>query len=364
MHIAFYAPLKSPDHPVPSGDRLMSRLIIRALEMAGHKITLASGMRAFLPGPEDATGHAALTAAATRERARIAHDWRGNGAPDLWFCYHPYYKSPDLLGPALAAAFNLPLVTAEASYSPRRNIGVWQEMQAQVLQMVSTAAVNICMTARDMTGLQQAAPLGQFARLPPFIDPAPYAAHPAPAAGHLITVAMMRPGDKQQSYANLAASLALLPDLPWTLSIIGDGPVRGAVEALFAGVAPGRLRWHGQLAPNAIAALLANAAIYLWPGCGEAYGLAYLEAQAAGLPVIAFRTAGVPEVVAHGISGLLTPDGEPKAYAQAITALLQDPAQRATLASGARAKTLRDHALETASVTLDHLVQTALARRA
>jgi glycosyltransferase involved in cell wall biosynthesis len=161
----------------------------------------------------------------------------------------------------------------------------------------------------------------------------------------------------------LAASLALLPDLPWTLSIVGDGPARAAVEGLFAGFAPHRLRWHGLVAPAGIAALLPHAALYVWPGCGEAYGLAYLEAQAAGLPVIACHTAGVPEVVTHGLTGLLTPEGDVAAYAEAIATLLRDPAHRSKLAQNARTKTLQDHALGPAATTLEKIMQAALTRR-
>ena len=53
----------------------------------------------------------------------------------------------------------------------------------------------------------------------------------------------------------------------------------------------------GRAAPDEMPSSICRGAIYAWPGCGEAYGLAYLEAQAAGLPVVAQETAGVPEVV-------------------------------------------------------------------
>ncbi len=53
MRIAFYAPMKSPHHPVPSGDRLMARLLIRALEMAGHSVELLSEFRIHAGTPED-----------------------------------------------------------------------------------------------------------------------------------------------------------------------------------------------------------------------------------------------------------------------------------------------------------------------
>ncbi|MCY1251314.1 D-inositol-3-phosphate glycosyltransferase [compost metagenome] len=74
----------------------------------------------------------------------------------------------------------------------------------------------------------------------------------------------------------------------------------------------------------------------MWPGCGEAYGLAYLEAQAAGLPVVAQRTAGVPEVVRDGETGLLTRDGDIGAYAAAMRDLIEDPAGRKRLGAAAR----------------------------
>jgi hypothetical protein len=50
MRIAFYAPMKPPDHPVPSGDRRMSRLLIAALGRAGHEVELASRLRQGSPG--------------------------------------------------------------------------------------------------------------------------------------------------------------------------------------------------------------------------------------------------------------------------------------------------------------------------
>ncbi|MGG2478788.1 glycosyltransferase family 4 protein, partial [Rhizobium sp. BR5] len=48
MKIAFYSPLKSPNHPVPSGDRLMARLLMKAMTMGGHDVFVASELRSFL----------------------------------------------------------------------------------------------------------------------------------------------------------------------------------------------------------------------------------------------------------------------------------------------------------------------------
>ena len=358
LSIAFYAPLKAPGHPVPSGDRLMARLLVAALQAGGHRVSVASDLRAYRGDPEDRAGWDALQAAAGAERDRIAADWRGGAKPDLWFCYHPYYKAPDLLGPPLATAFGLPMVTCEASYSQRRNVGIWSEMQAVMLAGLQVARLNLCLTARDHAGLVAVDAGLSLALLPPFIDTAPFAAPPAPEAGHLVTVAMMRAGDKCDSYARLAAALALLPQgLPWHLTVAGDGPLRDHVVALFAGLPADRITWAGQLPREAVAGLLARGAVYLWPGYGEAYGLAYLEAQAAGLPVVACRIAGVPEVVEDAVSGLLVPPGDDAACAAAIAALLVDPARARHLGQAARARVAARHAFPVAAGRLDELLR-------
>lgn len=361
LRIALYAPLKAPGHPVPSGDRLMSQLLVASLQAAGHQVEVISELRAFLGDAQDHAGWARLQAAAGAEAARIADRWARTGAPDVWLCYHPYYKAPDLMGPDLSRRFGLAYVTVEASYSRRRNIGIWAEMQALVRAAVAGARLNLCVTARDAQGLAEELPQARMARFPAFIETAAFACAAQPAPGHLVTVAMMRPGDKAQSYERLAAWTALLPaKLDWHLSVIGDGPFCPQVRAMFAHLPPGRVHWLGQQDRPRIAAVLATATAYVWPGCGEAYGLAYLEAQAAGVPVVAQAVAGVPEVVADGITGFLTAEGDDAAAAAAITRLVTDAGVQRRMGQAARARVLRDHSLAGASARLDHLLQEAL----
>ena len=357
LRIAFYAPLKAPTHPVPSGDRLMAQLLMRCLEQAGHEVDLASDLRAYLGDPQDFAGWAKLRTDAALESDRIATLW-ADQPPDLWLSYHPYYKSPDLLGPDLARRFALSYVTVEASLSARRNIGIWAEMQAQVATAVQQASLNLCLTARDLAGLQAATPAAQLSRFPPFIETEAFSANSTPQPGQLVTVAMMRAGDKTASYRRLAATLALLPPrLDWHLSVIGNGPQHAEVQAMFAHLPPDRVTWLGQQTRPEIAATLARASAYIWPGCGEAYGLAYLEAQAAGVPVIAQRTAGVPEVVADGETGLLTEPGDDAAAAAAITRLLNDPALQHRMGQAAHQRTRRDHSIASAAQRLNTLLQ-------
>jgi glycosyltransferase involved in cell wall biosynthesis len=358
MKIAFHAPLKSPDHPVPSGDRLMARLLIEALRRSGHEVEIASEFRTFSAKP-DALSR--LQREAEAEIGRIDADWRKRGRPDLWFCYHPYYKSPDLLGPALCGLHDVAYVTAEASYSQRRNGQGWQTHQDLLARALELAAVNIGFTRRDLEGIRHSVPDAPLAHLPPFIDTTAFASLvPAPDPWRLVTVAMMRPGDKLSSYAALAAALAPLDELPWTLSIVGDGPARAEVETLFAGFGPDRILWHGQLPADEVAGVLARSSIYVWPGHGEAYGLAYLESQAAGLPVVAECVAGVPEVVADGHSGVLTAPGDRAAYTATIRRLLVSVDEREAMADTARRFVLEERSLDGAAHRLDSILKNHL----
>lgn len=359
MKIAFYAPLKSPHHPVPSGDKLMARLLVAALERGGHEVTLISELRSYSRlGKVEA--YAEIEEQARVEVARISGLWTAGPRTDIWFSYHPYYKAPDLLGPVLAERFEMPYVTAESSYSGRRNIGHWTRMQDRVLAGIKFASVNICFTIRDRDGIAAAAPGALTAMLRPFIEPDPFLVLPRKgdvASHRLITVAMMRDGDKMDSYRLLADALARLsPKLPWTLSVIGDGATTAEVHSIFARFGAGRITWHGEASTAEVAALLSRSALYVWPGYGEAYGLAFLEAQAAGLPIVAMNVAGVPEVVEHEVTGLLTPAGDPDAFARSIERLLTDNAERARMGTAARQRILAEHTLERAAKALDEIL--------
>jgi glycosyltransferase involved in cell wall biosynthesis len=356
--IAFYAPLKSPQHEVPSGDRLMARSIVECLQQFGYRVEIVSQLRALIRDPNDETANTTLLEHADQERERILTLWKRQGPPDCWFCYHPYYKSPDLLGPALCQEYKLPYVTAEASYSKRRNHGFWGFAQERVLDAVNGAAVNLYFTQRDKVGLREGSQSAILARLRPFIHPLECLVSTCDTEPlNLVTVAMMRSGDKWNSYVRLAAALSELSDVPWTLHIVGDGPENQKVHALFDNFSSKRVVWHGEKTPQEIAVIYAAGAIYAWPGCGEAYGLAYLEAQSAGLPVVAFDTAGVPEVVEKGYSGILTKEGDDYAYAEAIRRLLTNMEERQLMSANARQYVLEEHSFKQASDSLGKFLQ-------
>ena len=335
----------------------MARLLTECMTSQGYQVDVASRLRVFVKEPANHTVVDNLKIQAQSEIDRLTQDWSEQSPPALWFCYHPYYKSPDLIGPELCKRFSIPYVTAEASYSQRRANGDWASLQELVRSVIKNAAVNICFTERDKSGLRQAIPSAKLASLSPFIDTKDFS-QPVnyPAMPKLITVAMMRAGDKMDSYIHLAAALQQLLHTPWTLSVVGDGPERAGVEALFDGFPANRIHWHGRQRRSEIAELFATSTVYVWPGCAEAYGLAYLEAQAAGLPVVAFDNAGVPEVVDTGYSGILTPKGDDIAFAAAIEKLLDDKQECLRLSRQARTHVLDNHGITQASQTLNSIL--------
>jgi glycosyltransferase involved in cell wall biosynthesis len=172
----------------------------------------------------------------------------------------------------------------------------------------------------------------------------------------ILAVAMMRAPDKLASYRLLAEALRRLAHLPWRLVLAGDGPERTAVEAAFAPLG-GRVAFAGLRTPAEIAEFHAAADIFAWPAVNEAYGMALLEAAAAGLPVVAGAVGGVPEIVADGQTGLLVRAGDAEAFAAAVARLLQDEALRLRLGRAAARLVPERHGFAGAAARLDAILK-------
>jgi glycosyltransferase involved in cell wall biosynthesis len=106
----------------------------------------------------------------------------------------------------------------------------------------------------------------------------------------------------------MTASLARQVDVPVTLTLVGDGPLRPRLERAVsrAGLAD-RVRLTGRVARDGVAALLAEADLYVAPAVLESFGLAALEARSVGLPVVGRSDSGMTDFVRSGVEGLLAP---------------------------------------------------------
>jgi glycosyltransferase involved in cell wall biosynthesis len=354
VRLAFYTPLKHPFQPDPSGDREIARALMCALSACGFLPEPASRLltwrRRFDPAEvERLERRAALVADALvrRYRRRTPAD-----RPRLWLTYQNYYRCPDLLGPVVATALDLPYVLVDTALSRASRRTPFRPWVSAARQAVRRADLIFAMSPRDLPRLA-ALRGGRFAAerlrlLPPAVDLARFEADPAVRARHraalvarvtapdgplLLCVAMMRTADKLDSYRLLAAALARVP-APWRLVVVGDGPARPDVEAALAPLPPERVALVGVVEPDALTGYYLGADLLAFPGLGEALGLVYLEAAAAGLPVVACAGAG-PEVMVAPDGGLLTA-ATPEAFAAGVAALLADPDRRRALGAAAR----------------------------
>lgn len=364
MNIAFYAPMKPLDDPTPSGDRQMGRAIIGALEGCGHVVRIASRFRAWCrTGGDDAM--AALAEQAKDEADTVLDNWRTEGyRPDLVLTYHVYHKAPDWIGPMLSRATGAAYMIVEGARALKQQKGPWATGFAAADAAFDRADAVVAIHAEDAEGLEPVVPRERLWLLPPFIDTGRFReAERRPAENEvprLLAVGMMRDGDKRASYQVLARALARLADRPWQLTVAGDGPAGKTIRALFPAE---RTRFLGELAPEEMPAVYAGADIFVWPAINEAYGLVLLEAQAAGLPVVAGCTGGVPDIVADGETGLLAPEGDDTLFAEALAGLLDDPQMRTRMGKAAAAKAAGDHDIEGAQKRLQAIIGAALERR-
>lgn len=339
-----------------------------ALRAAGYAPEVVSALRTWCRTPD---GLAERKREADAEAARLVATWR-EAPPDIWLTYHVYYKAPDWIGPAVCRALKIPYVIAEASYAPKRAGGPWALGHEATGDAIQTADLILSPTKLDMNCI---APLIQSPQrnvfFPPFLDHTPYAAAAAdrdaqrtrldtlygldPDAPWLLTVAMMRDDAKRESYAVIAEIMAALDRSDFQFLIVGDGPAAAEIKQTLRPWHD-RLRFVGAVAPDALPDFYAAADLYVWPAVEEAFGMAFLEAQAAGCPVVAGNDRGVPDVVQDGTTGLLAPPRAAKALALMVAKLLDDAALRATMGRHAAAFVAQDRSLAGAAPRLSALL--------
>ena len=215
----------------------------------------------------------------------------------------------------------------------------WERVNAQRADRVvvpSRYSASVAHTLYDV-------PMTKVAVVPEPIDLAEWrrrfalVERPARRPPTVLAVARMYPRKRLDDLLRAAARLrARIPEV--RVRIVGAGPEAQALRALHGELDLGEtVTFLGEITRQALAVEYVGADCFCLPSVQEGFGIAYAEAMAAGLPVVACRAAAVPEMVEDGHTGLLVEPRNPEELAMAIENLLRDEGLRTTLgAAGAR----------------------------
>lgn len=253
-----------------------------------------------------------------------------------------FHTASDLIGP-LAARLSL---GGTKILSSRRDLGYTKsarhvKMQRLVNRLVDYILANSKAVKKSIME-KEAFPEERIHTIFNGIDPAPFAA--ATAARERKRAALGAGADQIMigSVGNIrlvkgydllveAAAAVLERNSAVRFLHVGDGEMRGALEARCRelGIA-GRFRFLG--ASKEVASFLAALDIYVQPSRSEGMSNAIMEAMAAGLPVVATDVGGNPDLVEHGVTGLLVPAEDSAALAEQLLHLAGQPQLRRELA--------------------------------
>jgi glycosyltransferase involved in cell wall biosynthesis len=145
----------------------------------------------------------------------------------------------------------------------------------------------------------------------------------------------------RKNVATLLAAMTRLSNQA-VLRVVGTGPDLARLErrARELGL-DGRVEFLGHVAFDRLAGEYRRADVFCLPSRQEGFGIVFLEAMAAGLPIVAARAAAVPEVVSDGESGILIAPDSPGDLAAALDRLLSDPEERRRLGEAGRQRVTR-----------------------
>jgi len=181
--------------------------------------------------------------------------------------------------------------------------------------------------------------------IPNFVDTvrfSPAGRERAPRSpGHpfvLVHVSNFRPLKRVEDVVRIfAEARRSLPGAALRLRLVGDGPERPRIQALVGELElDAQVQFLGEQVD--LPAVLRDSDVFLLPSETESFGLAALEAMACGVPVVASRVAGIPEVVADGETGLLAPVGDVAAMGAHVARLASDATTHTRFARAARAR--------------------------
>ena len=364
MRIAFYAPFKPLDHPNPSGDLMIGRGIYGFLEKQGHEPFIISQLRSrwiyWKPVRLLQAGLEQRNVVRLLKREPV----------DLWLTYHCYYKAPDLLGPKVCTKLHIPYAIIQPSYGTRvsRN---WKTRPGFYLNRKALLAADTLITdrGRDYNNLQRIIAPDRLQRIKPGLDPKLFTFNKdsrntlrtswqAGTRPVILAAAMFRSDVKTRSLIRLIKSCIRLHNSghDFLLVIAGDGPEKKRLKGLADELPKKMVLFTGRVAREKMYNYYSAADIFAFPGINESLGMVFLEAQSCALPVIACDNGGIPEVIVHNATGLLTSLDDESAFDRALLELLTNPEKRKNMGRAAAEYVRTEHDINTNYLQMEQIL--------
>jgi phosphatidylinositol alpha-mannosyltransferase len=254
--------------------------------------------------------------------------------PDVVHVHEPLTPSASMFATLATSA---PVVATVHAYLDR---SIAMELAAPILRRVwKHVTVGVAVSEAAASFLRRALPDAALEIVPNGVHVEGFA-HAEPLDGlptgrRILWVNRL---DAQKGFpVALAAFSKVLADVPdATLIVVGEGKDREALKLLTAS-ALARVDMRGAVENDAVPPYHAACEVFVAPATGqESFGIALVEAMAAGLPVVATDIPGYREVVTDGVEGLLVPPRDPEALAAGLIRVLRDPALAARLGEAGR----------------------------
>ncbi len=365
MRIAFYAPFKPLDHPHPSGDQIIGRSLFSWLQEQGHQVREISRLRTrwIFRRPLE-------MAASILEQRRVLAELKEHPV-DCWFTHHCYYKAPDLLGPFIHANLQLPYILFQPSYATK-----YRKKAATApgfhLNRRALLAADCCLTNRrqDIKDLNRIISRDKLFFIPPAISLQQFSRDEQARirlrrewrAGErtvILSAAMFRDDVKSLGLARVLESCERLQARGENILLViaGDGCTRGRLEQLAHRLPADSVRFVGRLHGREMRDFYSAGDFFVFPGINESLGMVYLEAQACGLPVVAYANGGITGVVEQGKTGFLTELDNDAAFDRAILGLLEDTQLRQQMGRAAATSVQKNHDLQKNYQQIEHILQ-------
>jgi len=156
-----------------------------------------------------------------------------------------------------------------------------------------------------------------------------FVARLAPVKAHFILLRAMR--------------ILLDKDVSVTLTCVGDGPLRQYLQAMTCELGlEEAVTFTGSIGQDVLPGYYDRADVFVLPSFDEGLPVVIMEAMAKTIPVVATSIAGIPEIIEHGVSGMLVASGDPQGLAEAIATLAGDSALRTRVGQKGRERVCQE----------------------